>query len=873
MRELMNKVRWMLRRRRKDAELREELAYHLEVDAEERRDRGLPESEARLAARRALGNVTRIEEDVRAAWGWQRLQRLGQDVRYAARVLRRRPGFTVAAVLSLTLGIGANTAMFSILHAMLLETLPVHRPSELVQLTEPRRDSVTPYEAFTYNTYVALRHGSRLLSSVAAASTSPATQQIERAGEKHPAVPQLVSENFFEVLGVPATFGRVFREQPAGSPGEAIVVISDAYWRRQFGANPNALGTSLIVYRRTFTIAGIAPPRFRGVDLERAVDIWVPFEQAIPPDSDDRGRGRWMRVMGRLAPDSARSQADAEGTAIVGRPVAFRPGATGYSPLRRALVRPLLLVELVVALVLFITCANLTNLTLSSNLARDRELSVRRALGASRSRLIAQLVTESLLLSLAGGACALLAASWISGALLSFLPPVYAPALATLRFDVDLRMIAFAALLSGLTCIAFALPPAIRATRAVGSPGEGMRGSTARTQPWVSRGLVVVEVVMCTVLLMIGSVFLRSVQNLRGQDAGYTEDDLLVADVAVPFEYGEDRRDRLIDELRSRILALPGVEVAAYSHIGQLSGGAFEYRLGFPGQLFREAQTPVATEQRISPGFLAAMGTSIRQGRDFTAADTSTSTPVAIVNELFAARFFPGRSALGQRFSQQGGSRSGELMEIVGVVQDSKWVSLRDAAPLMYYRPYAQQGGTPVVRFAIRGAREPESLATEVVVTAQAIDRRIALTNVVPFREIINRSLLVERLVAEVSAAFGALALLVAAVGLYGVLAYGVARRRREIGVRIAVGASRRTVEWMFLRESFILLAAGFALGIPAAILLIRLVSSMLYGLGPQDPATIASVLLVLIGATAAASFFPARRAAAIDPIRALREE
>jgi ABC-type lipoprotein release transport system permease subunit len=212
-------------------------------------------------------------------------------------------------------------------------------------------------------------------------------------------------------------------------------------------------------------------------------------------------------------------------------------------------------------------------------------------------------------------------------------------------------------------------------------------------------------------------------------------------------------------------------------------------------------------------------------------------------------------------------------MEIVGVVQDSKWVSLRDAAPLMYYRPYAQQGGTPVVRFAIRGAREPESLATEVVVTAQAIDRRIALTNVVPFREIINRSLLVERLVAEVSAAFGALALLVAAVGLYGVLAYGVARRRREIGVRIAVGASRRTVEWMFLRESFILLAAGFALGIPAAILLIRLVSSMLYGLGPQDPATIASVLLVLIGATAAASFFPARRAAAIDPIRALREE
>jgi hypothetical protein len=265
-------------------------------------------------------------------------------------------------------------------------------------------------------------------------------------------------------------------------------------------------------------------------------------------------------------------------------------------------------------------------------------------------------------------------------------------------------------------------------------------------------------------------------------------------------------------------------------------------------------------EQRVSPGFLAAMGTRLLEGRDFTAGDTERSTPVAIVNELFAARFFPGRQPIGQRFFQLGGSRSGELMEVVGVAQDSKWVNLRDTAPPMYYRPYAQQAGTPRVRMAIRGSFNPDVLATSLIGLAQSIDRRVSLTNVLPFREVVNSSLLVERLVAHVSVAFGTLAMLIAAVGLYGVLAYGVARRRREIGVRIAVGASRTAVEWMFLRESFALLAVGLAMGFPAAILLIRLVSSMLYGLSPQDPTAMAAVAILLASATAAASFVPARR-------------
>lgn len=801
------------------------------------------------------------------------LERRGQDIRYAARVVRRRPGFALAAAVTLTLGLGANTAVFSILHGLLLESLPVYRPHELARLVEPRRQSPTPYEAFTYSTFDLLQRNSRMFSGIAAASTSPNVQDVEIHGAKQPAVPQLVSENFFDVLGIRASQGRVFREPAAGAPGEAIVVISDGFWRRRFNGDPGAIGATIKAYKRTFTIVGIAPAGFRGVELEKSVDIWVPFEQVVAANSDDRSRGRWMRIMGRLSPERSFAEASAEGTAIVGRLVTFESGSAGYSVLRARLFRPLLLVELVVALALLITCANLANLTLSSNLARDRELSVRRAVGASRSRLIGQLVTESFLLTVVGAAGAIVAAYWISAALLGFLPPVYAPALATLEFNLNSRIIGFAVLLACGTCVAFALPPALRATRAGESPGDLMRGSTVRTRSWMSRGLVISEVVMCTVLLMVAGVFLRSVQHLRGQESGYREQGLLVAEVAFPFEYAEDRRDQLVEELRSRAEALPGVEIAAFSHVGQLSGGAIEFRLGFPGQLTTESEAPTAPEQRVSPGFLAAMGTRLLEGRDFSAADTDRSTPVAIVNERFAARFFPGREPIGQKFFQLGGSRAGEPMEIVGVVQDSKWVNLRDEAPAMYYRPYAQQGGTPVVRFAIRGSADPDVLATSLTGLAQSIDKRVSLNNVLPFSEVVNRSLLIERLVAQVSVAFAMLALLIAAVGLYGVLAYAVARRRREIGVRIAVGASRAAVQWMFLRESFVLLAAGLAIGFPAAILLIRLVSSMLYGLGPQDPTAIASVVVVLAFATAAASFVPARRAATLDPIVALREE
>ncbi len=872
---LVGALHAIIHRRRVEAELDEELREYLAAAADAKAATGLSRDEARRLARVELGSLSAVKDWVGDV-GWEsRLESVWQDVRYAGRMVRRNPGFSVAAILTLMLGIGGNTAVFSLLDALLMRSLPVERPGELVRLVEQAPDAAAYREAFTLATHDALLRGGRSLSGVVASEALfSRPKEIEVRGERQRVFLQLVSDNYFDVLGVRAFRGRVFHQPGASSPGEAIAVISEDYWRRHYAADLSALGARFRFGEREFTITGIAPPGFRGTEIDVPVDIWVSVEQVVPPGSVDRIRGRWMRVMGRLEPGVTPARAESESTAILGRPVEFQPGGTGYSSLRRRLSEPLLLVALVVALVLLIACANLANLMLAATAARERELAVRTAIGASRSRILRQLLTESLMLSAVGGVLAVGVAYWISAALLAFLPPEQGTALPNLRFELNAKAVGFAALLSCTTCLMFGLVPALRATGRHGA--ADLRASAAvgqRNKSWLSRGLVVTQVVMCTALLTIGGVLLRSLQNLRGQETGFREDRLLVADVEPPREYAENRRDQLIEELRRRAAALPGVEIAAFSHVGQLSGFGLEYPVGFPGRPRSEHREAVAIEQRISPGFLTAMGTAFLAGRDVEPSDDARSTPVAIVNESFARQFLPGRNPIGERFFREGGSGSGELMQIVGVVKDSKWLNLRDDAPAMYYRPYRQQAGRAAVRFAIRTSGDPDAVSPELILTAQALDRRIMVSNVVPFREIVNRTLVIERLMAQVSAAFGVLALMIAAVGLYGVLAYSVVRRRREIGLRIAVGAPPGAVEWMFLRESLTLLACGMAIGLPAGIVVTRFVSSMLFGLSPHDPASIGVALSVLAVATVAAAYLPARRAAGIDPILALREE
>ncbi len=771
------------------------------------------------------------------------------------------------------LGIGGTTAVFSLTDALFLRELPVERPDELVRLVERRPDGTTT-EAFTLVTHDVLQRESRSLAAAMASSLPIPLAEIEVGDERRRAVVQFVSDNYFDVLGLRAFRGRVFHLPEPGSTGEPLAVISEEYWRRQYGGDLSVLGAGFRQGTREFTIVGIAPPAFRGTEVDVPIEIWIPLEQVLRPDAPERTRSRWMRVMGRLQPGVTAIQAEAESTTILGTPVQWRHGGIGYSALRVRLYQPLLLVWLIVGLVLLVACANLANLMLAATLSRDREIAVRAAIGASRGRIVRQLITESALLSLIGAALGMGVAHWTSGALLAFLPPAQAVALPNLRFALDWRLFGFVSLLAVATCLLSSVVPALRATGSGGAAAlKAGAGTGQRHRSPLARGLLVGQVVMCTALLVVAGVFVRTVQNLRGQDAGYREDRLLVADVAFPRAYPELFRDQLIEELRTRAAALPGVEIAAFSHVGQLSGFAIEPRIGFPERAGQEPIDATVIEQRISPGFLSAMGTPLRAGRDFMPSDDEGAPLVAIVNESFARRFLPGRDPIGAAFFQEGGSRSGEVMEIVGVVRDSKWVNLRDDSPAMYYRPYRQMGGTPVVRLAIRTSGDPEPVARDLLRLAPSVDRGIELSNVVPFREVVNRTLVTERLVAQASTAFGVLALLIAGVGLYGVLAYSVVRRRREIGVRIAVGARPGTIEMMFLGEAATLVILGFAMGIPIAVLITRLALPLLFGLSPHDPVSIGAAFAALMLVAVAAAYLPARGAARTDPLLALREE
>lgn len=577
--------------------------------------------------------------------------------------------------------------------------------------------------------------------------------------------------------------------------------------------------------------------------------------------------------MGRLREGESSSAAAAEATAILGQPVHFESGAVGYSSLRRRLATPLFLVQAITALVLLVACVNLASLALAGSASRQRELALRQAIGASRRRVVRQLFTEALVLSTAGGGLALLAAYWINGALLAFLPRQDAPALPNLHFQLNPAVLGFAFGLVLLATFLTGLLPALRVTRTTDSVLKAAYGATQARGIWLSRALLSLQVAVCVVLLLVGGVFLQTVRNLRGQEAGYREEGLLLAQVSPPMELPAHGRDELIEVLRARAASLPQVEAAGFSHIAQLSGGAIAYRVGFPGQVLSDSEAPAVFEQRISPGFLSAMGTPLIGGRDFTHADHASSQPVALVNQAFVRRFLPDGDPLGQRFYAHGRAPSGEPMEIVGLVTDSKWLNLREDPPPMYYRPYAQRGGTPVVRLSIRTSGNLDTLAKALVQTAQSIHPEMVLDDVVPFREIVNRTLVIERLIAQVSGALAAVAVLIVCLGVFGVLAFSVAGRTREIGVRIALGATRGRVQWLVLRESLLMLAAGVPAGLFAASFATRVAGPMLYGLAPTDARITAAVVAVLVLVSLSAAYVPARRAGRVDAIIALRAE
>ena len=786
-----------------------------------------------------------------------------QDLRFAGRVLRRNPGFTAVAVLSLALGIGANTALFSLLDALLWKTLPVESPRQLVTLA----DGQIP--AFTYPMFDTLRSNAKSMSAVAVMRMFREQEIVER-GAKVKADLHIVSGEYFDVLGVRAWRGRTIQARDAKSPDGTVAVISQPFWERHYGASPTAIGAHFQYATRDFTVVGIAPPGFTGANLDFPADIWLPLEQTMSSDRVFWTRARALEVFARLAPGAAPDRAAAEATALLKHDIILEPGGTGFSRLRGRFSRPLLVLESVAGLVLLIACANLANLLMAGASARQREIAVRQAIGAGRVRLVRQLLTESLLLAVASGCLAVGIAWELSGALLRFLPPDASRAMANLSFRPDVRLIVFAAAATLAACVLFGLAPAWRATRQTLLAGIKETPGAGRSGRWTSRVLALGEVALCTLLLVTAGLFVSSLRNLRNFDTGFVADHVAVASIALPSTYSLEQCVERFHELRWRALELPGIGAAGFSQIGQLSGYSIADRILSPPDSLDTKEDRSIEYQRVSPEFFAAMGTPLLRGRDFTERDDAVAPKVVIVNESFARRFFPGRDPLGQRIAA--GSWKGQSAEIVGVVKDTKWLNLRDAASPMFYGPFAQDP-THLMVFALRGRGNPASLAASLAQLARRVDPGFQVTDAAPFTDIEDRTLVTERLVAQVSTGFGALALLVACVGLYGILAYSVARRTREIGLRLALGATRAGVLWMVLRESLALVGLGFAIGIPAALAASRLIRTMLYGLTPTNPATIGAAFLILLATSTAAAYIPARRAASVDPMTALRHE
>ena len=834
--------------------------------------------------------------------GAGRLSGLWNDLRYGARRLRLEPLFALVAILSLALGIGANTAIFQLLDAVRLRRLPIERPEELYNVRIPPGTSRSGnfsgrWPQLTSALWERLRTEQKAFSKLAAWSSDRVN--LATGGEARFAEGLYVSGTFFDTVGVAPLRGRVLGpgDDAPGCPSPAAVV-SERFWKRELGGREIAPGQTITVEGKRFEIAGVTPARFFGVDVGRAFDVAIPLcAEDLIADSPrtQKRRNWWLAAVGRLAPGWTLEKANAHLAAISGGifestvPETYdatrtknyltlklqaRPATTGFSDLREDYVGPLWLLLGISALVLLIACANIANLMVARASAQQREIAVRLALGASRRRLIQQLLAESLVLAAVGAVCGSALAQALSRLLVSFLSTADSPWFVDM--PPDLRLLGFTVGVAALTCIAFGLLPAVQASRtdpmeAMKTGGRGVAGAGAKLS--VRRALVVSQVALSLVLLVGALLFVRSLRNLLTLDAGFRRDQILSirADYTrarVPHE----RRTAFRRELLDRVRAVPGVTAAASTVIVPLGGDFWNDYVSIEGT---EAQRKDANFNRVSPGYFETMETIFLAGRDFNDRDAEGSEPVAIVTETFARTFLPGQSPIGRvvRVEQEAMSGVGMRFRIVGLVKDTKYGELReDFSPIVFLSMAQDEQTRHGIAIVVRSDLPLATLLPSLTSAFTGVSPDISVT-FRPFRDILSDGLLRERLMASLSAFFGFLAAILAMVGLYGVVSFMVVRRRNEIGVRMALGATRKDILSLVLREAGTLLAVGLAIGIVLAIGAASLARSLLYGLGPSDPVTIVLASAALAAVAAAASLLPAHRAATLDPVKALREE
>jgi putative ABC transport system permease protein len=820
-----------------------------------------------------------------------------QDLRDAFRALKATPVVTLVAILSLALGIGANTAIFSILDSLMMRTLPVKRPQQLVLLGQGNQART----AWTNPIWEQVRERQGLFDG--AFAWSGARFNLAQGGPTELVDGMWASGGLFGVLGVPAILGRTLTEaddRRGGGPDGAVAVISYSFWQRRFGGAADAIGRSLTVERVPFTIVGVAPPEFFGVDVGRTFDVAIPIgtEPLIRGREStlDRRSNWWLSVMIRLKPEQG---PDAGASAIRGvlpqireatMPQDWRqqdkdtylrdgfsliPAATGGSGLRQRYQLPLTTIMVVVGLVLLIACANIANLLLARATARRHELSVRVALGASRMRIARQLLGESLLLSGVGALLGLLFARWGSRLLVRQLSTSTNNVF--LDLSLDWRVLGFTAGIAVATAMLFGTGPALRGMRA--HPNDALkaqgRGVVGDGRLGLGNVLVVLQVALSLVLIVAAGLFVRTFSSLAAMNPGFDREPILVVGInAQRVQLEPAGRPELFRRALEAASGVPGVAFAAVSAVTPISGSTWNNRIELPEGPALTERERVTYINLVSERWFRTYGTPMIAGRDFTHADTAASPPVAIVNETFARRFSYGRNPVGTRIRQPGsGTRPSIDREIVGYVRDAVYRSLREPVPPTMYVPYAQQPDPPSsMSISVRAAGGPPALLTRPLAAAlSGVNRDLAIT-FRPLADQVNAALTQERIVAMLSGFFGALALLLAALGLYGVTSYAVSRRRTEIGIRMALGAAPGGVIRLVLRRVAILVSLGVLVGSAASLWAARFVETLLYGLQPRDPLTFVAAAVVLAAIGAVAGWLPARRAARIDPARVLRD-
>ena len=833
----------------------EELQFHLAMLEQRHIERGVAPGEARAQARRELGNPALLTDRTLDSWRYAFVSTLMQDVRYGLRGFRRNPGFAATAMLSLALGIGANTAIFRLFDALLLRPLPVKSPEELVLVTQKMGDQRS---LMLGNGDRAAFSGSETLAGLCASRHSRI--RVTRSGESQFAEGMFAGGNCFALLGVGAALGRTITETDDQlSVDSPVAVLSYGYWQRQFGADPRVIGQSIDLDGRAFTIAGVAPPGFIGLEPGAPADLIVPltsFHSPLLANPDVH----WLRLLGRRKPGVSIEQVQADievrasripQTRKANRPVPERrlevvPASSGFGAARMEFSLPLRLLMGAVALVLLIACANLASLLLARTSGRHQEIDLRMALGAGRGRLLRQLLTESVLLSGLGG---------IAGAVIAWLTtPLLVQAMSRGRtaIKVDLSMsgrtLFFITAISLLMGLLFGIVPALRAIRhtQVAGPLHGTRLKTG-SRRW-SAALIVAQVALCVVVLVSAGLLLESLRKLQQVNPGFRKENVLLLTIR-PDNYKGQSALSLHREILRRLAAIPGVEVVTTFMDAPLGGSSITTK-GFSINL-------------VGPGFFDVMGIPLLAGRALTEQDAVEGRPVAVISARVARQFFPNQSPLGQHLDAFGKDKI-----IVGVAGDARYRGLRQPAEPMVYEPHFEPGS-----YAIRTTGDPRAITGSVRRELRDFARDVPVWSLDTLDALVDGTLVQERMVSTLCSLFGAFALLIASIGLYGRLSYSVSERTGEIGVRMALGARRSGVLWMVLRDALFLTVCGIAVGLPLALASTKLLRTLLFAVTPADPATLAAIAASIIAVTMIAGYIPARRAASVDPVVALRAE